>query len=158
MIDSRVTLRPAGAGDMEFLWGLHQATMHEYVDRTWGWDAEDQRRRFVEGFDPGTLQVVERDGRAIGRLSVQHRPGEIFLASIEIAPELQNRGIATELIGEMCAEADRKRVPVGLSVLKVNPARRLYERLGFVCVEETATHYVMRREPPRSPFPPEHGP
>ncbi len=141
------TLRPAGTGDLELLWRLHRATMREYVDRTWGWDEEDQRRRFVEDFDPEGLQVVELGGRAIGRLSVRRRPEDIFLASIEIAPELQDRGIATVLIRDLCAEADRRRVPLGLTVLRVNPARRLYERLGFLCVEETATHYVMRRQP-----------
>jgi hypothetical protein len=30
-------------------------------------------------------------------------------------------------------------------VLKVNPARRLYERLGLVIVGATDTHYLMRR-------------
>jgi hypothetical protein len=29
-------------------------------------------------------------------------------------------------------------------VLKVNPARRLYERLGLVVVGETDTHFEMR--------------
>lgn len=31
-------------------------------------------------------------------------------------------------------------------VMKVNPARELYERLGFEIVEETATHYRMERD------------
>jgi len=37
------------------------------------------------------------------------------------------------------------RLPAGLRVLKVNVgARRLYQRLGFVIVGETETHYDMR--------------
>jgi len=31
-----------------------------------------------------------------------------------------------------------------LQVLKVNPARKLHRRLGFMVVKETPTHYVMR--------------
>jgi hypothetical protein len=30
-------------------------------------------------------------------------------------------------------------------VLKVNPAKRLYERLGLAVIGETDTHYLMRR-------------
>ena len=37
---------------------------------------------------------------------------------------------------------------VELSVLKLNPARRLYERLGFVQVSEGEYSYLMRLERP----------
>jgi len=33
---------------------------------------------------------------------------------------------------------------VELYVLKVNPARGLYERLGFAIIGETETHHIMR--------------
>ena len=39
-------------------------------------------------------------------------------------------------------------LPVKLGVLKVNPARRLYERLGFRMVEETEVSYGMAATPP----------
>jgi ribosomal protein S18 acetylase RimI-like enzyme len=35
---------------------------------------------------------------------------------------------------------------VTLQVLKVNPARRLYERLGFRVTGETPTHFLMLHE------------
>ncbi len=35
---------------------------------------------------------------------------------------------------------------VVLGVLKNNPARRLYERLGFAVASETDTKFMMRRE------------
>jgi ribosomal protein S18 acetylase RimI-like enzyme len=57
----------------------------------------------------------------------------------------QNRGIGTEVIRSVIAEA--KRTTDGafdLSVLKVNPARRLYERLGFGVIEETKHHFRMK--------------
>jgi ribosomal protein S18 acetylase RimI-like enzyme len=48
---------------------------------------------------------------------------------------------------ELFSESNLTRQPIRLFVLKVNPARRLYERLGFQVLEETETHYVMRRNP-----------
>ena len=48
------------------------------------------------------------------------------------------------VIGELLAEADERNVQVELRVLKVNPAKSLYERLGFAVFDETETHYRMR--------------
>jgi ribosomal protein S18 acetylase RimI-like enzyme len=142
-----ISLRSTAREDRGFLWSLHRETMRNYVDKTWGWDEKWQRERFDEKFDPALLQIIEYDSRPIGYISVQ-RPGtEIFLAAIEIAPAFQNRGVGTQLISNLLNEADQSRLPLRLSVLKVNPARRLYERLGFQCIAETTTHFVMKREP-----------
>jgi ribosomal protein S18 acetylase RimI-like enzyme len=132
--------------DREFLWRLHRETMRVYVDRTWGWNDDWQRKRFDENFDAAPLTMIEYGTLTIGYICL-HRPGhEIFLASIEIAPEFQNQGIGTRLIRDVLDESDRLRLAVRLSVLKVNPARRLYERLGFQCSGETSTHFVMVRQ------------
>jgi ribosomal protein S18 acetylase RimI-like enzyme len=133
--------------------------MRDYVHKTWGWDDKWQRERFDKNFDPAHLQVVEYEVRPIGYTSVR-RPGhEIFLAAIEIAPEFQNKGVGTYLIGKLLDDADELNLPVRLLVLKVNPARSLYERLGFDCTGETPTHYVMNRSPQdrRRPNAPKEG-
>jgi ribosomal protein S18 acetylase RimI-like enzyme len=140
-------LRPATPDDREFVWRLHRETMRVYVDRTWGWDDRWQRERFDGNFDPALLQIIEYCSHMAGYMSVRRSGGEIFLAVIEIAPEYQNQGIGTRLIASLLDESDSSRLPAKLSVLKVNPARRLYERLGFDSIAETSTHYEMRREP-----------
>jgi ribosomal protein S18 acetylase RimI-like enzyme len=142
-----ISLRPANVDDREFLWRLHRATMREYVDKTWGWDDNWQRERFDEQFDPALLQIIEWVRQPVGYVSVRREADEILLASIEVAPEFQNRGIGSRLVLGLLDEANREQLAVRLFVLKVNPARRLYERLGFQCIEETETHYVMRRQP-----------
>src|SRR5580698_3975770 len=91
-------LRPAAPDDREFVWSLHQQTMRDYVERTWGWDDRWQRERFDGNFDPSLLQVVEYRSHMVGYMSVRRSSGEIFLAVIAIAPEYQNQGIGTRLI------------------------------------------------------------
>jgi hypothetical protein len=49
------------------------------------------------------------------------------------------------LIRRLCDQADAANLPLELQVLKVNPARRLYERLGLTVIGETDTHYLMQR-------------
>ena len=143
----RIGLRPGTLEDREYLWWLHRETMQDDVDKTWGWDEAFQRGQFDENFDPLRLLIIQRGSEPIGYISVRRPGDEIFLAAIEIAPARQNQGIASQLIKELLDEADRSHLPVKLSVLKINPARRLYERLGFQCTGETPTHYWMRREP-----------
>lgn len=66
------------------------------------------------------------------------------ISGIYILPEYQGRGLGTEVIDEVIKQARKRRQPVSLQVLKVNPARRLYERLGFVVIAESETHFQMR--------------
>jgi GNAT superfamily N-acetyltransferase len=141
----QISLRPAIGEDYDLLWWLHCVTMRPYVEKTWGWDEQWQARYFRDHFDPTTRQVIEGDGESIGCISVERREDCIFLTALEIAPDYQSRGIGTKLIQALCDEADDRSVPVELQVLKVNPARRLYEWLGFAVVGETETHYLMRR-------------
>jgi len=47
----------------------------------------------------------------------------------------------------MIEQADSKVRPIFLEVLLVNPARSLYERVGFCRYGQTTTHYLMSRQP-----------
>lgn len=142
------TLRPAMDADYEFLYALHEATMKPAVSQIWGWDDARQSALFRERFDPATRQVIVIDGRDVGVLEVEERPVEVFLANIEIAPEQQNRGLGAAIITDILHDAHARRLPVTLQVNRVNHARRLYERLGFVETGRTETHYLMRADAP----------
>jgi len=138
-------LRPVTEDDYAWLWELKQRTMRAYVEQTWGtWDDGVQDIFFRQGFFPEKLRIIVVGGRDAGLLEVD-RPGhEIFLLRIEIAPEFQNRGLGSAVLGDLAAEARAARLPLRLQVLKVNPARRLYSRLGLRAVGETATHVQMQ--------------
>jgi ribosomal protein S18 acetylase RimI-like enzyme len=83
-------------------------------------------------------------GRDVGAIAVEWRDSDVVLTDIEILPECRGCGLGTAIIRAALTEARRRGLPVALQVLKGNPARRLYERLGFCVVEETQTHYHMR--------------
>jgi GNAT superfamily N-acetyltransferase len=137
------TLRPATADDYDFLRRLHRATMLEYVERTWGWDEDVQAAMFRERFDPAREQIVVVDGSDVGVLRVERRVDQLFLAELLIAPAHQGHGLGGAILADLRAEAARAGLPVTLQVVKVNPARRFYERHGLRVTGETATHYLM---------------
>lgn len=136
--------RPAADDDRAFCWQLHLA-LRPYVEATWGWDMDDQRRRFDAWFDAAALQIVESNGRAIGMLRVDRSAMPVRLLSIAIAPAEQRRGFGTAVIADVVREAAPH--AVWLQVLKANPARALYERVGFVVIGESETHWHMLRTP-----------
>jgi ribosomal protein S18 acetylase RimI-like enzyme len=144
----RYHLRPATAEDFAFLHALHVATLKEYVAQTWGWDDAAQAARFRDRFRPEANQIVVVDDREVGVLAVERRPDALFIANIAVVPERQGRGLGAALIGDVLAESARTGVVVRLQTLRVNPARRLYERLGFAIEGETPTHYLLRAAPP----------
>ena len=84
------------------------------------------------------MQIITADVEDIGMLDIEHRPGEIYLARIEIDPRCQNRGIGTRLISALIDEAAHKGQDLVLDVLSVNNrAQALYQRLGMT---EVARH------------------
>ena len=143
-----LTLRAAAPADSEPLYGIHERAMRGYVEVAYGpWDDVDQRERWRASFDVTTHQVIEADGATAGTLAVVHSADHVFLSLIEVDPDFQGGGIGTSLVRTVMAQAAAAAVPARLQVLKVNPARRLYERLGFVIYGVTDTHYLMEWKP-----------
>jgi ribosomal protein S18 acetylase RimI-like enzyme len=95
----------------------------------------------------GRTEVIELNQVPIG-VQLVDRPGtHIQLVPLYIAKEFQRRGFGTQLVKRLLLEASGTELPVRLRVLAVNPAKALYERLGFVVVERTPERYFMEWVP-----------
>jgi ribosomal protein S18 acetylase RimI-like enzyme len=144
-----ITLRPATEADFEYLFDLNMATIRVYAEQVYGpHDEAAHRRIFHERFPPGAIQIVVVDGQDAGMLQLEPDGDSVQLANIRVAPEYQGRGIGTRLIQGVLKNAYGRGQSVTLRVFKVNPARFLYERLGFVVVGATETHILMEARPP----------
>jgi ribosomal protein S18 acetylase RimI-like enzyme len=71
----------------------------------------------------------------------------LYLEQIFIDAAFQRRGIGTEIIRGLIDRATQAGQPVTLGVVKTNPARNLYQRLGFRITHENDRKFYMRREP-----------
>ncbi len=127
-----VGLRQASQADADFIYRLVEVTMRAYVEQTWGSFSEEiNRRNIAEIIAAKTYSVIQCRGEDIGAISVVRHPDFIQLNQLFILPQYQNKGIGTSLVRELASEAQHTGMPLRLRVLKNNPARRLYERLGF---------------------------
>jgi ribosomal protein S18 acetylase RimI-like enzyme len=133
-----IALRPATPADSEFCYQLHKAAMGGYITATWGWDEQVQRDFHARAFNPGHWRIITTGGADIGMLDAEYRPGEIYLARIELHPDHQGHGIGAHLVRALIDEATRKGQDLVLDVLTVNHrAQALYRRLGMT---EVARH------------------
>lgn len=141
MIDNLET-RPASENDLAWLMSLRVATMAEYLEQGGlALSAADHRGRVLHDFE--SIRIIQLDQCDVGMVKLVRKAPVWNLIQIQILPAWQRRGIATQLISEIIVEAEEAIVSLKLSVLKVNPARSLYERLGFRVVEETDHSFRM---------------
>ncbi len=139
-------LRPARIEEFEDLYAIHRRAMEQYVSETWGgWDEAFQRAHFREHWPPDK-QAIEVAGELAGFLEMAVEGGRPWIGNLELDPRFHNRGIGSAILRDIQAAAARHGKPVGLQVLKVNPARRLYLRFGFRETGQTGTHIQMAWE------------
>ena len=143
---SDYSLRPARKDEGVALYTIHRAAMESYVEQTWGaWDDAWQRTYFEQHW-PDVRLAIESGGELAGFLALDEQGASIHIVNIELRPEAQRKGIGSAILRAIQQRAELRGMPVTLQVLKVNPARALYERLGFEHTGETETHHQMAWE------------
>jgi ribosomal protein S18 acetylase RimI-like enzyme len=144
MNHEQLALRPSSLEDIDALFAIHRAAMREYVSQAYGpWDDAWQAQFFRDHFDIDVRKVILFDGAMAGFFDVIDRGDELFVSELVIEPLYQRRGIGSELLRRTQAAAARRALPVRLQVLRVNPAKALYERLGFEVYGELEHHWQM---------------
>jgi GNAT superfamily N-acetyltransferase len=103
------------------------------------------------GYPKAEFFVIEADGEPIGRLYVNREPAVLGVMDIALLPEWRGRGIGSQLLNDLLAEARAAGSVVSLHVERHNPARRLYARLGFVQVDEGPVYDRLEWRPATAP-------
>jgi ribosomal protein S18 acetylase RimI-like enzyme len=79
-----------------------------------------------------TFDVIELQGRPVGRLYVDRRPTEIRIVDISLLPQFRGGGIGSGLLEPLMREAAVSGRSLTIHVEITNRAENLYTRLGFV--------------------------
>ncbi|MGA9768895.1 MAG: GNAT family N-acetyltransferase [Blastocatellia bacterium] len=157
--DSRqISLRPALEGDEEFLLEVYAGTRSDEMAQT-GWDDAQQRaflklqfvaqqQHYRSYYPQGEHQLILLNEKPIGRLYVARSPEEIRILDIALLAEHRNKGIGTSIIKDLMEESAKTGKPVRIYVENFNRALRLFERKGFLQIEEKGFHYLMQWQQP----------
>jgi ribosomal protein S18 acetylase RimI-like enzyme len=106
-----------------------------------------QSANLRERWNDREVRIITSDGTDVGWMQSSTRDGALYLEQIFIDAAFQRRGIGTGIINDLIGRATQAGQPVMLGVVKTNPARHLYERLGFRVTHEDDRKFYMRREP-----------
>lgn len=142
-----LTLRSATPEDRAFVERIYFETQRWLIEKLFGWRGDDvERAKFAEFYDEQHTQIVRVEGDDVGWFTVLRDPDRIEVDSIYIAPEKQRAGLGTHLMEQLITEANATNKMLTLSTARINPARRLYERLGFEVVDESEFKVYMERK------------
>jgi ribosomal protein S18 acetylase RimI-like enzyme len=150
-----LALRPIRTEDRDFLFRLYASTREEEL-RAVPWTPEQrnaflrqqfeaQDAHYLANYPGATLDLVLLDGQPVGRLYVARWTSEIRIMDVIVLADCRGAGIGTRLLHDILEEAELARKKVSIHVESYNPARRLYERLGFVPAGEHGVYVLMER-------------
>lgn len=106
---------------------------------------EAQRQHYARAYYDAEFLVIERAGEPIGRLYLYRGdPKDIRIVDIGLLIAARNHGLGRAIIEAVFDEARAGGRTVSIHVEVFNPARRLYDRLGFVEEGEHGPYRLMR--------------
>jgi ribosomal protein S18 acetylase RimI-like enzyme len=160
MMDSSfqaIRFREITSTDTEADYAIYRSTREEELSRS-GW-AEDDRTRFVlsqyalqrtqyrQMYLNASFQLIFVGDSLAGRFFANEADSEIRIIDLALLPQWRNRGIGTAILTDVIERARAAGKKVTIHVEINNPARALYERLGFAIVEPRGMHYFMECVP-----------
>jgi ribosomal protein S18 acetylase RimI-like enzyme len=155
-----LTFRPITPDDLPVLLRVYGSTREEEMAMVVDWTPE-QKDAFVRSqfeaqhgwyqdhYQGARFDVILVDGVPAGRLYVHRRESEIRLVDITLLPDFRGGGTGSALLRDLLAEGEAAGKRVTIHVEVFNPAMRLYERLGFLPVEERGPYRLMEWKPVR---------
>jgi GNAT superfamily N-acetyltransferase len=149
-----VELRPVSPLDDEFLISVYAATRAEELAQVpWSdeqkaafvrWQFGLQQNEYQATYPNQQYSVILVDDQPAGRIWISRGDDQVRLLDIALLDEFQNRGVGTVLLRRLIDEASRDNKPLRHMVFVLNAdAKRFYERLGFVVIEEVGAYHHM---------------
>jgi ribosomal protein S18 acetylase RimI-like enzyme len=92
-----------------------------------------QRAQYTASYPNARYEIIVANDTPVGQLVLDEGVDEVRIVDVSVHRAQRGRGIASAVLHDVIARAERSGHPVCLSVWSTNTdARRLYGRLGFV--------------------------
>jgi len=148
-----IVYRAATPDDVPFLRALYATTRTEEMQMV-PWTDEQkavfldmqfsaQKQHYEDFYPECEFLVIELAGEPIGRLYVDRREDEIEVIDIALLPAYRARGIGKMLLEEIIAEGKASNRRITIYVEHNNPARHLYDRLGFRHIDTNGIYHFL---------------
>jgi ribosomal protein S18 acetylase RimI-like enzyme len=136
------SIRPATEADYPYCYRLIKRNMFDLFCHHWGgWG----RGAFRKGFDAETVSMVIVNNRRAGYFCLKRIQEGLYLDNIQLSPSIQGRGVGTAILKDILREHSSEMIL--LTTFSDNPAKHLYERLGFALTERKGATLRMTKFP-----------
>ena len=145
-----LNLRPIQVEDLVVLNEIYGSTREEELKQVQDWSNEQkqsflaqqfmaQHTYYQKNYVGGEFYLIKKNKDDIGRLYIHENYQENGVRIIDIAllPKWQKQGIGKSILEDILQKAKEIDRPVTIHVESFNPAKHLYERLGFKKISET---------------------
>ncbi|WFR64992.1 GNAT family N-acetyltransferase [Paenibacillus amylolyticus] len=138
-----ITMRQAVQADQEQLADLRALVLYDDLTRLGRYDDVKVRERFRNTFDPVHTRIIEVEGSMAGCVALKPKAEVYLLEHFYIHPDYQGQKIGTQVLNMLLKLDKVQGRRVTLNVLQGSPARRLYERFGFMLDSEDEVDVFM---------------
>jgi GNAT superfamily N-acetyltransferase len=148
MLENRpvpIELRPALDHDFEYCRRLYFGEMRWIIEEL-HLDRTAQEISFRQQWNSMQVRIIALDDTDVGWVQTIREDDELFVAQMFVDSRFQRKGVGTEVMKRLISEANAFHLAVRLNVIRINPARRLYERLGFQVTHEDDRKFYMKRD------------
>ncbi len=156
LVAQGIRLRAELPEDDPFLIALYRTTRESELDMLPDWSEEQkqafvlfqfnaQRHHYRTVLENVAFDVIERHGEPIGRLYSQELRSQLHIVDIALSPEVRGQGLGGAILESLGFHAARAGKALGIFVESYNPARHLYDRLGFQSIGEQHIYVEMER-------------
>lgn len=136
--------RSAAKSDLGFCWPIYRDAMKPLIEAMGPWNDTAQQKIVEQAVADLGTSILQRERADVGWLQVEETRHVVQIKQLFLLPAVRNLGFGTSFLTWMKERADRKRKDLTLDVMSNNPARRLYERLGFKTVATADNKITMR--------------
>ncbi|HSI52284.1 MAG TPA: GNAT family N-acetyltransferase [Ideonella sp.] len=138
MASVRLKFQLAGDQDFAYIYRLCESTMRAYVEADLGDCFERVARPTMQKLlQGGKFARSYANDVLVGAVAHEQHETHIQLEEIYLEAAAQNRGLGTAVMKHFVNQSRSLELPIRLHVLSSNPARRFYERLGFLITRST---------------------
>lgn len=159
-----LSLRPIRPADKDLLCAIYSSTRTEEMQRLPHWSEaqkaaflrmqfEAQHEWYGKNYPGAHFWMVLHRNAPIGRLYLHtaYTPDGMRIIDVALLPEWRGQGIGSGILSDVIAFAEGENKSVTIHVESFNPAKRLYQKLGFRFVSATnGVYHLMERKVPQT--------
>lgn len=125
---------------------LQKNSFEKYIIEFFGKFTQSVMERHLEVLKANLFKIMLGENVA-GFVYNKEEEDKIIIDVFCLFPEFRNNGLGSKVMQSFIEKSKQVNKPIFVDTFKTNPAKKFYERHGFVVVDENYSHFILQRKP-----------